>query len=31
MMEVILYSETSVLEEPHGVTFQKTTFFKGIA
>jgi hypothetical protein len=27
MMEAILFSGTSSLQEPHGVTFQKTTFF----
>jgi hypothetical protein len=28
MMEAIHYSETSVLQEPHGVTYHKTIFFR---
>jgi hypothetical protein len=28
MMEAMVSSETSVSQEPHGVTFQKTAFFK---
>jgi hypothetical protein len=27
MMEALISSETSFLQEPHGVTFQKTPFF----
>jgi hypothetical protein len=27
MMEALSSSETSVLTEPHGITFQKTTLF----
>jgi hypothetical protein len=27
MMEALISSDSSVLKEPHGITFQKTAFF----